>query len=69
MISNPITDRKYIFSGNSQNDNKVITPNMGLTITVVIFCLVGPFWLFYRLIKTIARMGGLVTDRSVQATE
>jgi hypothetical protein len=69
MISNPITDRRIILTGDSQNDNKSITPDVGLTITVVIFCLVGPFWLIYRLIKTIARLGGLVPDHSVQVAE
>ena len=58
-----------MLTGASQNDNKAILPDMGLTITVVIFCLVGPFWLIYRLIKTIAKLGGLVVDRSVQAAE
>jgi hypothetical protein len=69
MISNPLTDRRNILTGDSQNENKSISLDPSLTITVVIFCLLGPFWLIYRLAKTIVKMGSLVADRSVQVTK
>ena len=49
MISNSITGRSYILTKYSPDVNGVTNPDPGLTIAATIFCIVGPFWLIYKL--------------------
>ena len=49
MISNPITGRSYISTKYPPNENEARIPDPGLTIATIIFCIVGPFWLIYKL--------------------
>ena len=51
MISNPITGRSYIFTGDHPNETESANPDPSLTIATVIFCIVGPFWLMYKFVK------------------
>jgi hypothetical protein len=57
MVSNPITGRSFLFNGNLPDENESIDPDPGLSIAVFFFCLVGPFWLLYRLVATLAKKG------------
>ena len=45
MISNLITGRAFIFAKHPLSEDEFIAPNPSLTITAIIFCFVGPFWL------------------------
>jgi len=66
MNSNPITGRSHIFTGYPPNENEATNPDPSLTIAVVIFCIVGPFWLIYRLAKHVAKKIVLFTGQTAQ---
>ena len=40
-----------------------------LTFATILFCLAGPFWLSYRIIKRVLKTIGLVPDRIERVTE
>jgi hypothetical protein len=63
MFSNPITGRSFIVLGDSSNDNESALPDPSLTIAVLIFCILGPFWLIYRLVETLLRKSVNFTAR------
>ena len=58
MIPHPITGRAHNIIAHSE----YTLPDPGHTVTVLLFCIVGPFWLMYRLVKNIGQTGNLVTD-------
>jgi len=69
MFSNPITGRAYIFTGHTPGEEEATTPDPGLTIVTVIFCIVGPFWLIFKLVEQVAKKVGLVSGRTMKLTE
>jgi hypothetical protein len=66
MFSNPITGRNYIFRGDSFDENVSIEPNSSLAVAVVLFCIAGPFWLMYRLVKYVGKKGALLTSQALE---
>ena len=69
MISNPITGRSYIFTGYPPNKNEVANPDPSLTIATIIFCIVGPFWLFLELVDQVANKISMVSSQNTKVTE
>jgi hypothetical protein len=51
MFSNPITGRKFLSSRYPPNETEAADLDSGLIIAVCIFCILGPFWLLYRLVE------------------
>ena len=69
MFSNPITGRSLIFSGYPPNENEPTNPEPSLTIAIIIFCIVGPFWLINRLIEYLTKKGASFKNRIRDANE
>ena len=53
MVSNPITNRAHIFAEYSPSEEKYIIPDLNLTITTVVICIMGPFWFIFKFAKHI----------------
>ena len=66
MFPNPFTGRGYISGGYPPNENEITQPETGLTLTVVVFCIAGPFWLLYRLVEFIVKKSALFTSQALQ---
>jgi len=60
MNFNPFIGRQY----RSPDENESIDPDPMLTVAVVIFCILGPFWLIYRFFEYVATRVGLFTRRA-----
>jgi hypothetical protein len=55
MISNPLTGDRHPFMEYPGFGIESPIVNSSITITIAIFCIVGPFWLIYRLAKQAAK--------------
>jgi hypothetical protein len=69
MASNILNGRCFGWRKYPSNEVNLTPAEPRLTIATVLFCLVGPFWLSYRLIKYLLKTSGLVPDRIERATE
>ena len=65
MIAHLITGRAHNIIAHSE----YTSPNPGRTVAVILFCIVGPFWLMYRLIKHLAKASGLIANALVEVIE
>ena len=63
MFSYPIFGRGHIFIGDISNEVEKNEIEPGLTIAVVLFCIMGPFWLLFRIVRYMLRLGTLLTLR------
>ena len=66
MYPNPFTGRSYISGEYASNEDGTNEPDLTLTLTTVILCIVGPFWLLYRLLEFVAKKSVLVTSQAWQ---
>ncbi len=69
MVSNLINGQFPVLSENPENVVSQTPAEPSLTIATVILCLVGPFWLIYRLVHRILEASNLVPKRIERATE
>lgn len=65
MNFNPFIGRHY----HSPNDDGAAEIAPSLTFTIVILCLVSPFWLIYRLVEYVAARVGLLFGRALPSTK
>jgi len=63
MFSNPVTGRRFIFTEDSSDENEAAVPDPELTIAVLVFCVLGPFWLIYRLAEALIKKSAAFTVR------
>jgi len=66
MYPNPFTGRSNLSGGFPPNENETIQPDPTHTLTAVVFCIVGPFWLVYRLVEFVVRRSALFTSQTLQ---
>lgn len=52
-----------------ENEISLAAVEPNLTIATIILCLLGPFWLIYRLVKRLLKTSSIVPDRIERATE
>ncbi len=55
MFSNPITGRSFLSSRYPPNETEATDLDPSLILAVVIFCILGPFWLIYRMVEYMAK--------------
>ena len=65
MNFNPFIGRHYP----SPDENESIDPDPMLTVAIVIFCILGPFWLIFRTVEYVATRVGLFTGRVLRSTK
>ena len=66
MYPNPFTGRSNLSGEYPPTENGTIQPDPNLTIAVVVFCIVGPFWLIYRLVEFVVKRSVLFTSQTLQ---
>ena len=66
MLPNTVIGRGAIYSGYPPSEDEYTIPDPGLTLAIVFFCIVGPFWLIYRFIKYLSVISGLVPDQAIK---
>ena len=66
MFPNPLIGRSYLSGGIHQEENESVQPDLSLTLTVVVFCITGPFWLMYRLLEFLAKKSTLLTSQTLK---
>ena len=69
MASNVLNGRCFGLRDYPSNDFNLTPAEPRLTIATILFCLLGPFWLSYRIIKRVLKTFGLVSDRIERVTE
>jgi hypothetical protein len=69
MASNLLNGRCFGWREYSSTEVNLTPAEPRLTIATILFCLVGPFWLSYRIIKRVLKTIGLVPDRIERVTE
>ena len=66
MYRNPFTGQRFIsgeYASNKDGTNELYPT---LTLATVILCIVGPFWLLYRLLEFVAKKSVLFTSQAWQ---
>jgi len=66
MFPNLITGQGQAFKKYPPNENESTYLDSSTTLTVVILCIVGPFWLLYRLLEFIAKKSIWATTQALQ---
>lgn len=66
MFPNPIAGQSYFSRGIHPDENESMQPDLSLTLTVVVLCITGPFWLMYRLLEFLAKKSVLFTSQALQ---
>lgn len=51
MFTNPITGRTLIFTRYPPCEEEIDTPDASITIAIIIYIIVGPFWLIGKFVK------------------
>ena len=69
MASNLLNGRCFGWREYSSTEVNLTPAEPRLTIATILFCLVGPFCLSYRLIKYLLKASGLVPDQIERVTE
>ena len=67
MNFNPLFDRYNRPLEHTPGEYESADPDPNLTITVVILCLVAPFWLIYRLVAYVATRFGMLAGWALQS--
>ena len=66
MIPNQIIGRGFMHTGYPPSEIEYTLPDSGLTIAIILFFIVGPFWLIYRLGEYGAKKSGLLSKRTIK---
>jgi len=69
MVSNIINGQFPVFTESPENEVRLTPAEPRLIIATIIICLVGPYWLIYRLITRVLKISSLNPDRIERATE
>jgi len=68
MVTNPITGRAFIFTGYPPGAEEFTSPDLRLTIAIIIFCIVEPFWLIGKFAKHVSGKIFIQTNQENQRT-
>jgi len=69
MVSNLINGQIPVLTESPEKAVHLTPVEPRLTLATIIMCLVGPFWLIYRLITRVFKISSLNPDRIKRATE
>ena len=66
MIRDPLRGRRYPYIGHPPNKNEFTLPDTGLTIAIIIFCIVGPFWFIYMILQCVVKKSALFVRQAAR---
>jgi hypothetical protein len=69
MASNLLNGRCFGLREFPSNEVNLTPAEPRLRIATILMCLLGPFWLSYRLVKSVLKASNLISERIEQATE